>query len=87
MKEVRLFAPSILAFSEPSSDAKTATFYGPYAIASWLLDDLRRLNLLRHVEIHCVGLGEYDPRLLQAMARAGKDRFGRVPAEAKPPKK
>lgn len=67
-----------------STDAKTATFYGPYAIASWLLDDVRRLNLFRHVEIHCVGLGEYDPRLLQAIARAGNGRFRRVPAETKP---
>jgi len=58
---------------------KTGTFYGPYAIASWLLDDLRRLDLFRHVEIHCVGLGEYDPRLLQAIARVGHGAFRRIP--------
>ncbi len=58
---------------------KTGTFYGPYAIQSWLLDDLRRLDLFRHVEIHCVGLGEYDPRLLQAIAHVGQGSFRRIP--------
>ncbi len=67
---------------DPETGAVTAgqkaTFYGPYAIASWLLDDLRRLNLFRHVEVHCIGLGEYDPRLLEAIAYVGKGRFRRI---------
>ncbi len=61
-----------------TKDSKTATFYGPYAISSWLLDDLRRLNLFRHVEVHCIGLGDYDPRLLEAIAYVGKGRFRRI---------
>ena len=61
-----------------TKDSKTATFYGPYAIASWLLEDLRRLDLLRHAEIHCVGLGEYDPALLDVIRRIGKGQFRRI---------
>jgi hypothetical protein len=62
---------------------KTGHFYGPYALDTWLLDDVRRLNLFRKVEIHCVGLGEHDPKLLAWLARTGIGRFRRVGKEPK----
>jgi len=61
--------------------AKKGTFYGPYALSNWLLDDLMRMNLFRRVEIHCVGLGEYDATLLAAIARAGLGQFRRIGAK------
>ena len=70
-----------------STSSKTATFYGPYAIVKWLRDDLRRLNLFRHVEIHCVGLGEYDPRLLVFLARLGHGQLRRIGDAPKKKKK
>ena len=45
----------------------------------WRVD--RSCNLFRHVEVHCIGLGEYDPRLLKAIAYAGTGRFRRIGAD------
>jgi hypothetical protein len=61
-----------------STNSKKATFYGPYARTMWLRDDLTRMNLFRRVEIHCVGLGEYDPHLLSWLARLGHGTLRRI---------
>lgn len=48
------------------------TFYGPYVdLGGYLVDDVRRMNLFRNVEIHCVGIGEADMRLLRRIASVG----------------
>jgi hypothetical protein len=48
-----------------------ATFYGPYALTKYIRDDVLRLNLFRKVEIHCVGIGDYNPHLLEWIRRNG----------------
>lgn len=70
---------------DPESGAETQDhekghYYGPYALASWLRDDLRRLNLFRKAEIHCVGIGEHDPHLLRWISQRGLGQFRKVPA-------
>lgn len=44
---------------------------GPFAYGFGLLEDLRRLNLLRRCAIHTVGIGEADYDLLQRIAAVG----------------
>lgn len=53
----------------------TLTFYGPYVFVNHLLRDVIRLNLFRQAEIHCVGIGEANPRLLEVMAEVGLGQF------------
>lgn len=45
---------------------------GPFASGFGLLEDLRRLNLLRRCAIHTVGIGEADYELLQRIAAVGQ---------------
>ncbi|MEZ5978117.1 MAG: hypothetical protein R3F34_07870 [Planctomycetota bacterium] len=52
-------------------DADQLHYFGPYVRREHLLDDLARLNLFRHVEIHCVGIGEADMRFLDDIAKLG----------------
>ncbi|MHC5010200.1 MAG: hypothetical protein ACYTG6_04515 [Planctomycetota bacterium] len=48
------------------------TFYGPYVdYDGFLVDDVRRMNLFRNVEIHCIGIGEANMQLLRDLASAG----------------
>ncbi|MDF1701519.1 MAG: hypothetical protein P1V36_10220 [Planctomycetota bacterium] len=61
-------------------DHEKGHYYGPYALASWLRDDVRRLNLFRKAEVHCVGIGEHDPHLLRFISGQGLGRFRRIPA-------
>lgn len=48
--------------------------HGPYSQERWILDDLRRMNLLRRVEIHVVGIGEASGAFLQEIAAIGEGR-------------
>jgi len=50
-------------------------YHGPYHDWRYLVDDVRRLNLFRQAEIHCIGLGEASKRLLDRIAKQG---FGKV---------
>ena len=50
-------------------------YRGPYTREDWLLEDLRRLNALRMVRIHCVGIGEAQMSLLEALSG---DNFGKA---------
>ncbi|MDA1194223.1 MAG: hypothetical protein O2894_03490 [Planctomycetota bacterium] len=59
-------------------DQPMGHYYGPYALGSWLRDDLQRLELFRRAELHCIGIGEYDPYLLQWVAALGLGRFRQV---------
>ncbi len=49
-------------------------YYSVYYREDDLLPDLERLNLFRSVEIHCVGFGESDERLLRRIAAVGGGR-------------
>ena len=42
------------------------------------LDDLRRLNLFRRAELHCVGIGEANHQLPDAMAEIGHGQAVKV---------
>ncbi len=55
-------------------DAERVHWYGPYAVQSWLIEDIRRANLFVRAEVHAVGFGEADPRLLQRLAYDGLGR-------------
>jgi hypothetical protein len=57
--------------------------HGPYSQESWILDDLRRMNLLRRVEIHAVGIGEVSGGFLQQIADLGGGRVRRIESDAK----
>lgn len=49
-------------------------FWCPYRWGVTMLRDLRRLNLFRKVEIHCLGTGEADEKLLEQIAEIGLGR-------------
>jgi hypothetical protein len=81
----------------PVADTPTVIFEGPYGDKTFesfdfLTDDIRRMNLFRQVEIHCVAIGEADDAILQTIADIGGGRFRRVgddmgaPAAAAPGK-
>ncbi len=44
---------------------------GPFTWVSYLVPELRRLNLLQRSAIHAIGIGEADFRLLELIAAAG----------------
>jgi hypothetical protein len=47
----------------------------------WILDDRRRMNLLRRVEIHAVGIGEVSGGFLKGVAAVGGGRVRRIAPE------
>jgi len=55
--------------------APTLNFYGPYIFPRHLLRDLVRLNMFRRVEVNCIGIGEANASLLEAMAKIGGGEF------------
>lgn len=56
-------------------DQDIVNYYGPYAQADHLTRDLVRMNLFRKARIHCIGIGEADPQLLQQIAEIGGGQF------------
>ena len=58
-------------------------YYGPYVTDGvHLLDDIRRMNLYRKVQIHCVGIGEADASLLEAICERGLGKLRRIGADS-----
>lgn len=65
------------------ADQPVLRFPGPYGYwlggrdgmnqAAFIGDDVRRMNLFRKAEIHCIGIGEVGPGTLQAVARNALD--------------
>jgi hypothetical protein len=55
----------------------------PYSEERWILDDLRRMNLLRHVEINVIGIGEASAGFLQQIATVGNGRLRQIQTEEK----
>ena len=45
------------------------TYCGPYRYERWILEDLWRLNSVRLVRVHCVGIGEADMDFLKAVSQ------------------
>jgi hypothetical protein len=57
------------------TDTETLFFAGPYGMEYdhlFLPEDIRRLNLFRHCEIHCIGIGEATDSILYPIAAAGQ---------------
>ena len=50
----------------------TLWFMSPYGSPPFraIVEDVERLNLFRHAEVHCIGMGEADTGLLQQIAAA-----------------
>jgi hypothetical protein len=65
------------------------TFDGPYGQfhidGNYLVQDVRRMNLWRNVEIHCVSIGEADDVLLGYLADIGLGQVRRVGAPGAAP--
>jgi len=66
----------------------TMTYDGPYGqyhvTGDYLVQDVRRMNLLRNVEIHAVAVGEADDVLLSRIADLGLGKVRRVGAPTAP---
>jgi hypothetical protein len=54
-----------------AADGEQIQYYGPHFLNRFLYADLRRLNLYRNVQIHSIGIGEADPKILEAIAEIG----------------
>ncbi|MFQ5844208.1 MAG: hypothetical protein ACE5JG_04390 [Planctomycetota bacterium] len=67
--EDRAGDPELGAWQDDSSNL---IFPGPYRRTGFLIEDVRRLNLFRKVEIHCVGMGEASMHLLRSLASIGR---------------
>jgi hypothetical protein len=46
-------------------------YHGPYDQEDWLIEDVRRMNVFRRIQMHCVGLGEANVALLRKLADVG----------------
>jgi hypothetical protein len=44
------------------------TYHGPMDQPRWLRQDIRRMNVFRKVQIHCIGIGDADIGLLRGIA-------------------
>ncbi|MGE0433323.1 MAG: hypothetical protein AB7S36_13765 [Planctomycetota bacterium] len=64
-----------------SQNTPQLIYYGPYVVdTEHLLDDIRRMNIYRKVQIHCVGIGEADASLLEAITERGLGKLRRIGA-------
>ena len=43
-------------------------YHGPMDQPRWLRQDIRRMNVFRKVQIHCIGIGDADIGLLRGIA-------------------
>ena len=53
-------------------------YSGPYRRWELLLDDVRRMNLFREVELHCVAIGEVRMGFVEELAWIGMGKAVRV---------
>ncbi len=55
-------------------------FFGPFGRPRYLLEDVRRLNLIRRASIHAVALGEADIDLLEGLTKIGMGQVVQIGA-------
>jgi len=55
-------------------DAARLHYHGPYTDWPTLIEDVKRMNLFRAVEINCIGIGEVQMGFLSQLARIGLGR-------------
>ena len=66
----------------PPGSMVPAEIQGPYGSDDvHIVDDIRRMNLFRKAEIHCVGIGKAKMRLLKRLAEAGLGKARRFDAD------
>ncbi len=58
-------------YAAPAPRTPILVYHGPYVHNHWLEDEVARMNVFRKVQIHCIGIGEADLGLLQALAGNG----------------
>jgi len=56
---------------EAAPRSSRIVYQGPYALWTYLLEDVRRMNLFREVEIHCISIGDAQSGWLQRLAELG----------------
>ena len=63
--------PPIASIVPLPDNVPTLIFMSPYGTPPFnaLVEDVERLNLFRRAEVHCIGLGEADGKLLNEIAR------------------
>ena len=59
-----------LEYKRAAPRPETLFYHGPFDQTRWLLEEVRRLNVFRKVQIHCVGIGDADVGLLRGIANA-----------------
>lgn len=58
-------------YAAPAPRTPILIYHGPYVHNHWLEDEVARMNVFRKVQIHCIGIGEADLGLLEAIAGNG----------------
>jgi hypothetical protein len=58
-------------YNKEAPRTPTIQYHGPYDNDEWLVEDVKRMNVLRRIKIHCIGLGEANMRLLERLAEIG----------------
>ncbi len=69
------------------ADLPTLVFQGPFGFGGYVPEEVRRLNLFRRAEIHCIGIGEANAHLLGQIAQIGMGKFRSIGSLATPPPK
>ncbi len=64
----------------PGQDADNVEYQGPYGwgFYPYLVRDIQRMNLFRKAQIHCIGIGESNDRLLEQIVEVGRGKFRKI---------
>ena len=66
---------TIITDAESKNEGDTRTmnlnYFGPYVNWPLLIEDTRRMNMLRELEIHVISVGDADTRALGMLAEVG----------------
>ena len=62
-------------YRKPAPRTARLEYHGPYVRLHWLEEDVRRMNVFRKVQVHCIGIGEANIPLLRRIA---EDSMGEV---------
>ena len=61
----------------------TVHYHGPYVMDPWLIEEVKRMNVFRKAQIHCIGIGEAKLPLLRAIAKSAMGQVFLFGAKAK----
>jgi hypothetical protein len=54
---------------KPGTGTGQMNYQGPYVDPAHIIDEVERMNMLRRIRMHCIGLGEADMTLLERLAK------------------